>query len=78
MVSNKPSEHGTCHGFLPELSSKWTSSNAGVYVMHQSWGEDSLSLLIIILYVDDITIMGTSLEAVKQLKDDLQKCIEID
>ena len=49
------------------------SSDAGVYVMHQSQGEDSLSLLIVILYVDDITIMGTSLEAVKQLKDDLQK-----
>ena len=61
------------HGFLLELSFKWMSSDAGVYVMHQSWGEDSLSLLIIILYVDDITIMGTSLEAVKQLKDDLQK-----
>ena len=49
------------------------SSDAGVYMMHHAWGEDSLSPLIVILYVDDITIMGTSLEAVKQLKDNLQK-----
>ena len=48
------------------------SSDAGVYVMHQSWGEDSLSPLIAILYVDDIIIMGTSLESVKLLEDDLQ------
>ena len=31
------------HGFLLELGFKWTSSDAGVYVMYQSWGEDSLS-----------------------------------
>ena len=37
----------------------------------------ALSLLIVILYVDDITIMGTSLEAVKWLKDDLQKHYEM-
>ena len=65
------------HGFLLELGFKQTSSYAGVYVMHQSQGEDSLSLLIVILYVDDITIMGTSLEAVKWSKDDLQKCYEM-
>ena len=65
------------HGFLLELGFKWMSSDAGVYVMHQSQGEDSLSLLIVILYVDDITIMSTSLEAVKQLKDDLQKHYEM-
>ena len=65
------------HGFLLELSFKWTSSDAVVYVMHQPWGEDSLSLLIVILYIDDITIIGTSLEAVKQLKDNLQKHYEM-
>ena len=46
------------HGLLLELGFKQMSSDTGVYVMHQSQGEDSLSLLIIILYVDDITIMG--------------------
>ena len=65
------------HVFLLELSFKWTSSDAGVYVMHQSHREDSFSPLIVILYVDDITIMGTSLEAVKWLKDDLQKHYEM-
>ena len=29
------------HGFLLELSFKQMSSDAGVYVMHQSQGEDS-------------------------------------
>ena len=65
------------HGFLLELGFKQMSSDAGVYVMHQSWGEDSLSPLIVILYANDITIMVTSLEAVKPLKDDLQKHYEM-
>ena len=43
-------------------------------MMHQSWGEDSLSLLIVILYVDDITIMGTSLEAVKMIYRSIMEC----
>ena len=29
------------HGFLLKLGFKWMSSDAGVYVMHQSQGEDS-------------------------------------
>src|SRR5258707_2720659 len=43
-------------------------SDAGIYVRHQHGGN---SLLIIVLYVDAITIMGSSLEDVKQLKEKL-------
>src|SRR5260221_9435352 len=43
-------------------------SDAGIYVHHQHGGN---SLLIIVVYVDNITIMGSSLEDVKQLKEKL-------
>ena len=39
-----------------------------VYVRHQQKGD---GLLIVVLYVDNITIMGSSLEDVKQLKQKL-------
>jgi len=56
------------HGVLSELGFEWTYSDAGIYVRHQNKGD---SLLIVVLYVDDITIMGSSLENVKQLKKKL-------
>ena len=62
------------HGVLTELSFMWTFANAGIYVYHQH-GRDGP--LIIILYIDNITIMGTSLKAIKQLKADLAKRYEL-
>ena len=56
------------HGVLTELGFERTYSDAGIYVRHQHRGG---GLLIVILYVDDITIMGSSLEDVKQLKEKL-------
>src|SRR5258708_16210622 len=56
------------HGVLTTLGFEWTYSDAGIYVHHQHGGN---SLLIVVLYVDDITIMGSSLEDVKQLKEKL-------
>jgi len=56
------------HGVLIELGFERTYSNAGVYVHHQHMGG---GLLIVVLYVDNITIMGSSLEDVKQLKQKL-------
>ena len=56
------------HGVLSELGFKRTYSDAGIYVRHQNRGS---GLLIVVLYVDDITIMGASLEDVKQLKEKL-------
>jgi hypothetical protein len=56
------------HGVLSELGFERTYSDAGIYVRHQHKGD---SLLIVVLYVDDITIMGSSLEDVKQLKEKL-------
>src|SRR5260370_597954 len=56
------------HGVLNALGFEWTYSDAGIYVRHQHGGN---SLLIVILYVDDITIMGSSLEDVKQIKEKL-------
>jgi len=62
------------HGVLTGLGFTRTYADAGVYVYHKR-GEDGP--LFVILYVDDITIMGTSLEAVKRLKADLAKRYEI-
>jgi hypothetical protein len=56
------------HGVLSELGFERTYSDAGIYVHHQHRG---VGLLIIILYVDDITIIGSSLKDVKQLKEKL-------
>jgi hypothetical protein len=62
------------HGILTELGFTRTFSDAGVYVYHQQ-GEDGP--LFVILYVDDITMLGQSLKAIKQLKADLAKRYEI-
>jgi len=62
------------HGVLIELGFERTYSDAGVYVRHQHTGG---GLLIVVLYVDDITIMGSSLEDVKQLKQKLSLCYEM-
>jgi hypothetical protein len=62
------------HGVLTELGFTRTYSDAGVYVYHQRTGDGPL---IVILYVDDITIMGRSLKAVKKLKSDLAERYEI-
>src|SRR5258708_5081429 len=62
------------HGVLTTLGFERTYSDAGIYVCHQHGGN---SLLIVILYVDDITIMGSLLEDVKQLKEKLSLCYEM-
>ena len=62
------------HGVLTELGFMWTYADAGIYVYHKREMDDPL---FVILYVDDVTIMGASLEAVKRLKADLAKCYEI-
>jgi hypothetical protein len=56
------------HGVLSDIGFERTYSDAGIYVCHQHRG---VGLLIVILYIDDITIMGSSLEDVKQLKEKL-------
>jgi hypothetical protein len=50
------------HGVLTGLSFKRTYANAGIYVCHQQEGDGPL---FVILYVDDITILGASLQAVQ-------------
>jgi hypothetical protein len=59
---------------LTELGFMWMIADAGVYVMHQQEGDGPL---YVILYVDDITILGASLEAVKELKANLAQHYEI-
>ena len=49
-------------------------ADAGIYVKSQREGDVPL---FIIVYIDDITILGVSLEAVKLLKSDLSKCYEM-
>jgi hypothetical protein len=56
------------HGVLTGLSFKRTYADAGIYVCHQQEGDGPL---FVILYVDDITILGASLQAVQRLKSDL-------
>jgi hypothetical protein len=62
------------HGVLIELGFTRIYADAGIYVNNQQAGDDPL---FIILYVDDITIMGASLEAIKRLKNNLKKRYEI-
>ena len=62
------------HGVLLGLGFKWTSTNAGIYVCHQQEGDGPL---FVILYVDDITILGASLQAVQRLKYDLSACYKM-
>jgi hypothetical protein len=56
------------HGVLNELSFTQTYSDAGVYVYHLQEGGDSI---IVILYVDDITILGNSIKKINTLKKSL-------
>ena len=62
------------HGVLTGLGFKRTIADAGIYVKSQREGDDPL---FVIVYVDDITILGASLEAVKLLKTDLSKRYEM-
>jgi hypothetical protein len=62
------------HGVLTGLGFKRTYADAGIYVCHQQEGDGPL---FVILYVDDITILGASLQAVQRLKSDLSACYEM-
>ena len=62
------------HGVLTGLGFKRMIANAGIYVKSQQEGDEPL---FVIIYVDDITILGASLEAVKLLESDLSKCYEM-
>ena len=62
------------HGVLTGLGFKRTIADAGIYVKSQREGDLPL---FVIVYVDDITILGASLEAVKLLKSDLSKRYEM-
>jgi hypothetical protein len=62
------------HATLTELGFKQTAADAGIYIMHQQEGD---GLLYIILYIDDITIPGASLQVVKELKAKLAQGYEI-
>ena len=62
------------HGVLTELGFTRTFADAGIYVYQQRRGDTSL---FVILYVDDITMMGPSLDAIKRLKSELVKRYEI-
>jgi len=63
------------HTVLTELGFTRTYSDAGVYI-YMNKSEDN-DLIIVILYVDDITMMGPSLKAIKWLKSCLHKRYEI-
>jgi hypothetical protein len=62
------------HGVLNELSFTQTYSDAGVYVYHLQEGGDSV---IVILYVDDITILGNSIKKINTLKKSLSSRYEM-
>jgi hypothetical protein len=63
------------HGVLLELGFTRTYSDAGIYVYEHK--DKSIGPIFIILYVDDITMMGASLDVIKQLKIELAKRYEI-
>ncbi len=62
------------HRVLTELSFTWTYSDAGVYVYHLQEGDNSL---FIILYIDDITILGNSTSRINSLKESLASHYEM-
>ena len=62
------------HGVLTELGYSRTYSDAGVYVCHLQEGDDSI---IDILYVDDITILGNSINKINALKSSLSSRYEM-
>jgi hypothetical protein len=63
------------HGVLLELGFTRTYSDAGIYVYEHK--DKDIGPIFIILYVDDITMMGASLDIIKQLKIELAKRYEI-
>jgi hypothetical protein len=62
------------HGFLTGISFTWTHTDAGIYVNHQQEGDGPL---IVILYIDDITILGSSIAAVNRLKTKIADRYEV-
>jgi hypothetical protein len=62
------------HGVLTGLGFKQTYADAGIYVCYHQEGDCPL---FIILYVDDITILGASLVAVWRLKSNLSVCYKM-
>jgi len=62
------------HDVLTVLGLKRTTADAGIYVRPQH-GE--MGSLIAIVYVDNITFLGSSLEDVEALKTALSKCFEM-
>ena len=62
------------HGVLIGLDFMWTFADVGVYVCHKHEGD---GVMIIILYVDDITMMGALLENIKRIKKAFSKCYDI-
>src|ERR1700735_42787 len=56
------------HGVLEELGFTCTYSDAGVYVCHCHEGGPSL---FVIFYVNDITLLGSSLNKINDLKKSL-------
>ena len=62
------------HGVLEELGFTRTYSDAGVYVCHRHERGD---VLFVILYVDDITILGSSLDKINDLKKSLSSRYEM-
>jgi hypothetical protein len=61
------------HGVLTELSFTRMYSDAGIYVYYR---KGSSGPIFIILYVDDITIMGASIDEINKLKTDIAKRYE--
>jgi hypothetical protein len=62
------------HGVLTRFGYKQTHADAGIYVCHQQEGDGPL---FVIVYVNDITILGKSLQAVQRLKSDLSARYEM-
>ena len=60
------------HGVLLEMGFKHTHSDAGIY--HR---QDAGGITLIILYVDDITILSDSLKSVNQIKSTLSNRYEM-
>ena len=57
-----------------ELSFTSTYSDAGIYVYLCQEGE---GIVIIILYVDDITLLGDGSKEISQIKSTLSSCFEM-
>jgi hypothetical protein len=56
------------HGVLIEFGFTRTRSDAGVYVYQRRDGGDKIDTIIIILYVDDITLLGNAIKDIKEIK----------